>query len=144
MLDDCIKFANDNKVCFVATAEGDQPRVRAFMMWYADDTGFYFSTRAQKSVCQQLIKNPKTEVCFYAPAPPPNPGTMMRVRGEVEFLNDSELKTRLLEELPFLKEMGVSGPDDPELALFRIFKGEAYFWTIGEKMQEKEYGRVTF
>jgi len=66
-LEDCIKFANDNPICYVATADGDQPRVRAFGMWFADKTGFYFSTQASKAVCKQLKSNPKVEVCFYAP-----------------------------------------------------------------------------
>jgi uncharacterized pyridoxamine 5'-phosphate oxidase family protein len=28
-LKDCIKFANETPVCYLATAEGDQPSVRA-------------------------------------------------------------------------------------------------------------------
>jgi hypothetical protein len=29
---DCVKFANENPVTYIATADGDQPRVRAFAM----------------------------------------------------------------------------------------------------------------
>lgn len=32
---DCIKFANENPASYIATTEGDQPRVRAFLMWFA-------------------------------------------------------------------------------------------------------------
>ena len=39
---DCIKFATEIPVCYLATADGDQPRVRTFLLWYADETGFYF------------------------------------------------------------------------------------------------------
>jgi uncharacterized pyridoxamine 5'-phosphate oxidase family protein len=39
---DCIKFANENPVCYIATMDGDQPRVRGFLMWFADEKGFYF------------------------------------------------------------------------------------------------------
>jgi nitroimidazol reductase NimA-like FMN-containing flavoprotein (pyridoxamine 5'-phosphate oxidase superfamily) len=39
---DCIKFANENPVCYVATADGDQPRVWGLLMWFADETGFFF------------------------------------------------------------------------------------------------------
>jgi pyridoxamine 5'-phosphate oxidase len=41
---DCVDFANETKTCYLATVEGDQPRVRALGMWYADETGFYFQT----------------------------------------------------------------------------------------------------
>ena len=47
---DCVKFANDNKTCYLATADGDQPRVRALGMWYADETGFYFQGQTKHEV----------------------------------------------------------------------------------------------
>ncbi|MDO8587824.1 MAG: pyridoxamine 5'-phosphate oxidase family protein [Armatimonadota bacterium] len=143
-LRECAKFANENPVCYIATVEGDQPRVRAFALWYADETGFYFHSGAPKAVCAQLRKNPKTEVCFYAPAPMPDPGTMLRVAGNAEFLNDTALKARLLEDRPFLKDMGITGPDDPMLAVFRIASGEAWFWTMANNMREAESERVRF
>ena len=30
----CTKFATENPVTYIATADGDQPRVRAFAMWF--------------------------------------------------------------------------------------------------------------
>jgi uncharacterized pyridoxamine 5'-phosphate oxidase family protein len=71
-------------------------------------------------------------------------GTMMRVAGEVEFLDDVTLKTRLLEERPFIKDMGIVTPEDTRLAVFRIAHGEAYFWTMAENMREAEAPRVKF
>ncbi|MBI2844594.1 MAG: pyridoxamine 5'-phosphate oxidase family protein [Armatimonadetes bacterium] len=141
---DCTRFANENPICYLATTDGDQPRVRGFMLWFADDTGFYFHSGSPKAVCRQLIQNPKTEVCFYAPAPLPDGGTMMRVAGEVEFLDDRGLKARLLEERPWLKDMGTTGPDDPNLAVFRISTGEAHFWTLADNMRESEVERISF
>ena len=143
-LSDCTRFANENPVCYIATTDGDQPRVRVFAMWFADETGFYFHTGSMKATCHQLKSNPRIEVCYYAPAPMPDPGKMLRVAGEAEFLNDIALNTRLLEERPFLKEMGITGPDDPKMAVFRIGKGEAYFWTMAENMHEAESERVRF
>jgi pyridoxamine 5'-phosphate oxidase len=143
-LQDCAKFANENPVCYVATTEGEQPRVRVFALWYADDSGFYFHSGPMKAVCKQLQDNPNIEVCFYAPAPMPDPGTMLRVAGKVEFLRDTNLNTRLLEERPFLKDMGITGPDDPNLAVFRIASGQAYFWTMANNMHEDEAAKVRF
>ena len=118
---DCIKFANENPVCYIATMDGDQPRVRGFLMWFADENGFYFHTAASKEVCKQLKNNPKVELCFYAPETHPNVGKMMRVAGEVEFLNDIALKARLLEERPFLKAIATGGAEDP-LPIFGQWK----------------------
>ncbi|MBN1234934.1 MAG: hypothetical protein JW999_02670 [Methanotrichaceae archaeon] len=38
---DCIKFTSDNPVSFIATMDGELPRVRAFLMWFAHESGFY-------------------------------------------------------------------------------------------------------
>ncbi len=144
-LNDCIKFANENPVCYVATVDGDQPRVRAFLMWFADETGFYFHTAATKSVYKQLKANPKTEVCFYAADTPPAGGRMMRVSGKVEFLDDAELKTRLFKERPFLKMTGLKAPDKlPPVAIFRIYTGEAHFWTMEDNIKESEIEKISF
>ena len=140
---DCIEFANKNPISYIATVDKDQPRVRAFLMWFADEKGFYFHTAASKGVCKQLRRNPKVEVCFYAPAPPPDVGKIMRVAGEVEFLDDINLKRRLLEERPFLKAMGI-GPEDPLLVVFRICRGEARFWTMENNMREAGIGAIRF
>jgi len=134
---DCVKFATENPTCAVATVEGDQPRARIFGLWRANETGFYFSTGTPKPVCQQLMANPKVELCFYKPgAGPMELGTMMRVTGSVEFVKDSALKDELLTEWPFLREMGVTGPDDPMLSLFRIAGGEVKVWTATGPGQE--------
>ncbi len=140
---DCIEFANAVQGSFVATVDGDQPRVRGFLLWFADETGFYYHTGATKQVCQQLMKNPKIEVCLFAPDPA-GAGKMMRIAGKVEFLDDIELKTRLLEERPFLKEIGSGTPDDPNLAVFRIAEGEAHFWTMEDNTKEAEIPRIKF
>lgn len=137
---ECINFANQNPVTHVATMDGDQPRVRAFLMWYADESGFYFHTGEPKKVCQQLRKNPKVEVCFSSA---PNFERMMRVTGTVEFLDDSAMRARLMEERTFLKAIA-KGPDDPLLVIFRIPHGEATSWTMADNLKEDQMPRVRF
>jgi uncharacterized pyridoxamine 5'-phosphate oxidase family protein len=134
---DCTSFAKENPACSVATVEGDQPRVRIFMIWRADETGFYLCTGTPKAVCKQLQANPKIELCFYKPgAGPMEHGIMMRVAGSVEFVKDTALRTELLNEWPFLKEMGITGPDDPMLSLMRIGSGEIKYWTSTPEERE--------
>ena len=140
---DCIKFANENPVCYIATADGAQPRVRGFLLWFADENGFYFHTGATKAVCKQLKRNTPGEVCFYTPGDPQT-AKMMRVAGDVEFIDDIALKTRLLEERPFLKVIVRSGAEDPLLVVFRVYNGEAHFWTMEDNMHESEIERITF
>jgi len=142
-LRDVIEFANKNQVCYVATNEGDQPRVRGFLMWFADETGFYYHTGVPKRVYSQLVNNPKVEVCFFAQEAAEPAGKMLRVTGKVEFVDDTNLKKRLVEERPFLKAI-VSGDNDPNLVIFRIYSGEARFWTMENNMREDEVEVVYF
>ena len=143
--EDCVKFANEQIICSVATVDGDQPHVRMFGMWFADKDGFYFSTRKTGSVYRQLCVNPKLELCFYAPpeaalgqGPTIDMGKVMRATGTAEFMNDPALKERLLNDRPFLR------PFAENAVIFRVKSGEAWFWTFAESGRESELERVRF
>lgn len=124
---ECVEFANKNPLSWVASTEGDQPRVRALGMWFADENGYYFQIRASTDMFKQLQENPKVEASFWKPGE--MFGTMLRVAGEAEFLDDVKLKNKVLEDRPFLKDFGLT-PENPELIIFQIAEGEAYFWTL--------------
>lgn len=141
-LQDCFEFTRNNPVCFLATMDGDQPRVRAFLFWFADETGFYFQTLAPKDVFLQIKANPKVEVCFF------NSGDLMTVRtlritGKAEIVDNPALKERLLREMTFLAAVG-DGPKDPVFQIFRIANGEAVFWTMRDMMRERKIERLRF
>jgi pyridoxamine 5'-phosphate oxidase len=140
---DCVKFATENPVTYIATADGDQPRVRAFAMWFCDKNGFYYHTGTPKSVYRQLVKNQKVELCFYAPGAQ-GAGKMMRVTGKVEFLEDNGLEERLYKDRPWVADLLKTAPKDAKVAIFRIAHGEAYFWTMADNMREDQSPRVKF
>ena len=141
---DCISFANEHSVAYFATEENGQPHVRPMGLWFADASGFYFQSQTVKSFCKQLQQNNRVEICFYAPAAAGSPGTVLRVTGEVEFIDDADLKKKVLEDRPFLKHMGIESPDDPRLVIFKIHTGEAFFWTMEYSMRESEIERIRF
>ena len=134
-INDCIKFASENPVCYFATIAGDQPRVRAFGLWFADETGFYFQTSSYKETPHQLLKNPNAEFCFYKHSG--MIGTMLRITGKAEFIDDIKLKERALTDRPFLKTFGLT-VDSPGLILFKIAHGHAHFWTMENNLKAKE------
>jgi uncharacterized pyridoxamine 5'-phosphate oxidase family protein len=143
--DECIRFATEHPICALATVDGDQPRVRMLGMWFAAKEGFYFSTAKVKAMCRQLTANHKVELCFYAPPgrPPGEGGTMdigkvLRASGVVAFLDDSKLKERLLEERPFLR------PTAENITIFRVEKGDAWFWTFSDSGRESAIERISF
>ncbi len=133
-LKDCIKFATDNPVCYLATADGDQPRVRTVYLWYADESGFYFVVMSGKEVTKQLQQNPKVEVCFFNNAGDPPSWKQMRVAGEMEFLEDEETLEKAYQNRSFLDRF-VGFSVKPLVRPCRIATGEAQFWTLAETVK---------
>ncbi|MEN6517696.1 MAG: pyridoxamine 5'-phosphate oxidase family protein [Methanospirillum sp.] len=134
-IEECIRFANENRVAWVATVDGDQPRVRPLDMWFADATGFYFQTWTLKDLHRELTMSPRVELGFWKPGE--DGGTVLRVAGPIEWLDDPALKRRSFEERPFLADLGLT-PESPELALFRLAWGEAYVWTVATNLAPKQ------
>lgn len=135
---ECISFATEHPVCSLATVDGDQPRVRTFLLWRANEDGFYFETFNPKDVYEQLKNNPKVEICFFNNESDLEKAKTMRLTGEVEFLDDPDLKKQLLADWPFLQDA------EPVLEIFRVHSGEAFFWTMADVLKEKEIERVRF
>ena len=135
---ECINFATEHPVCSLATVDGDQPRVRTFLLWRANESGFYFATFRPKHVYEHLKKNPKVAICFFNNESDLEKAKTMRLTGEVEFLDDPDLKKQLLEDRPFLQDA------EPVLEIFRVQSGEAFFWTMADVLKEKEIERVQF
>jgi pyridoxamine 5'-phosphate oxidase len=140
---DCIKFASENPVCYIATVDGDQPRVRGFLMCFADESGFYFATMSPKEVTKQLKANPKIEVCFYNNPAELQGAKQMRVTGTVEWVDDEALHQRICTERAFLADIA-GQPIEPIMELFRIHNGKAHFWTMMDVLKEPELERIKF
>jgi pyridoxamine 5'-phosphate oxidase len=141
-LKECTDFANKNQVSYLATIDGIQPRVRGMMLWFANPDGFYYHTSNTKNLYRQLVKNPHVELCFYH-NDEQSGMKMLRVAGIAEFIENEQLKNQLLEERPYIRGMS-SDPTVPNLAIFRISHGEAYFWTMADNMNEGTVPRIKF
>ena len=48
---------------FIATIDGDQPRVRPFGTLLIFENKLYIQTGKVKNVAKQIMKNPKIEIC---------------------------------------------------------------------------------
>jgi uncharacterized pyridoxamine 5'-phosphate oxidase family protein len=140
---DCIQFASENPVCYVATMDGDQPRVRGFLLWLADENGFTFIGLSPKRVSSQLKANPKVEVCFYNNPAELSGAKQMRVTGEVEFLEDQETLDKAYETRAFLDDLA-GRSIRPFVEVFRISSGEAHFWTLADVLKEPTLERIRF
>lgn len=133
-------FANEHRDCYFATQEGDQPRVRIFRMWYADDSGFYFVTRDSKGVFRQVQSHSKVEVLFFKNAEKTIDKKVMRVSGQVELLDDPAVMERMLEERPSARKPEAIGKP----RILRMKSGEAWFWTREKNEKESQIERIRF
>ena len=143
LLTEVLLFANQNPSSWLATCEDDQPRVRGMLLWFADETGFYYHTAMSKNLSSQIKKNPKVEAAFMRNADKPE-FEMLRVTGTVEILKDEELEKRLKQERSWLWDNVRNSRVDTEVVIFRIVNGSAYIWNMTWNVKENEAPRVQF
>ena len=112
-------FLDEAQVYYLATAEGDQPRVRPFGTALVYEDKLYIQTGKVKPVSKQLAANPKAELCAF------HNGQWLRVSGKL--LNDDrrEAKVAMLEKYPSLKRM--YDPDDGNTQVLFFEEGVATF-----------------
>ena len=88
-----------NPIAWMATVEGDQPRVRAMGIPKADENGIIIQTWTIKDIHQQVVANPKIELCFNDL----KGGVQVRVSGIAEIIDDIPAKEKMVEERTFMK-----------------------------------------
>jgi len=137
-----IQFANQNPVCFLATMDGNQPRVRTVLLVKADETGFYFDLLSSKKMVKQLLINPKAEACFYNNASDLMQAKQMRATGIMEQVKDDALIQQVAADRSFLDQLA-GQPTGPLTMIFRLCQGEVHFWTMPDILKEDQLERVT-
>ena len=112
-------FLDQAQVYYLATAEGDQPRVRPFGTALVYEGKLYIQTGKVKPVSKQLAANPRAEVCAF------HQGQWVRVTGKL--LNDDrrEVKVAMLDKYPNLKRM--YDPDDGNTQVLYFAEARATF-----------------
>lgn len=136
-LQECLQFAKENPVCFIATADGDQPHVRTFVLEKADESGFYFTLVTTKKMYSQVCANPKAEICFFHADQDPSKTRQMRVTGMLEQVHEEELLEKAYAKRQWIEQQ-IGRPVKPLLAIFRLNTGSAFFWTFANALREDQ------
>jgi uncharacterized pyridoxamine 5'-phosphate oxidase family protein len=136
-LHDILAFVKENPVCTIATMDGEQPRLRAFLTVLFDDEKIYFTTASTKNIYKQICKNPKIELCYLSS----NFSKMLRITGEIEVIDDRAKKQKLIDERNYLKGFTA---DNPTFKLLRLSHGSAHFWTIEDNLKEHKIVVIKF
>ena len=135
--DEILAFLNANPVCFLATAEDCKPHVRGMMLARANEHGILFHSGEGKDVTDQLRTNPLCEICVWDP----KTNTQVRVGGDVEFIDDIEVKKQLVAERPFLQPM-VEKTGYEAFLVFRVKDCVATVWTMADMMAPKTFVKL--
>ena len=98
---------------YIATVEGDQPRVRPFGTAAIFENKLYIQTGKRKNVDKQMAANPKIEIYAYDKAK----GEWLRIEATVVPDERIEAKQFMLDQYPSLKSM-YSATDDNTLVLY--------------------------
>ena len=92
-------FLKEAGVYYLATAEGDQPRVRPFGTAHIFEGKLYIQTGHVKPCAKQLLANPKAELCAF------HNGTWLRIACSLVEDDRVEAKKSMLDAYPNLRRM---------------------------------------
>ena len=110
-------------VYYLATMEGDQPRVRPFGVAEIFEGKLYFLTGKRKEVSKQLLANPKIEISATSG------NTWIRVEALVVEDDRLEARQHILDAIPSLKSMYQA--DDGNCQVFYLKDATATFYSVG-------------
>jgi uncharacterized pyridoxamine 5'-phosphate oxidase family protein len=98
---------------YLATVEGDQPRVRPFGTAHIFDGKLYIQTGKVKPTSRQLLANPKAEICAF------HQGSWIRIAGELIEDDRLEAKKSMLDAYPHLRRMYDENDGNTQVFYFR-------------------------
>lgn len=113
---------------YIATAEGDQPRVRPFGTIDLYEGRIYFQTGLKKEIARQLLANPKLELSGM------HEGRWIRVAAEAVLDERIEPQEHMLENYPELRAMYT--PGDGNTAVFWLKNAVAQICSFTEPPKE--------
>jgi len=104
------EFLKNCGVYYLATVEGNQPRVRPFGTVNLFENKLYIQTGKVKAVAQQMKENPKVEISAMS-----QDGRWIRIAAEAVLDENIEAQEHMLDAYPNLKAMYKAGDGNTEV-----------------------------
>lgn len=124
-------FLKNAETYYLATVEGDQPRVRPFGTVHIFEGKLYIQTGKVKPVAQQLAANPKAEICAF------KDGAWLRVAGELVEDDRVEARKSMLDAYPGLRRMYDENDGNTQVLYFK--HAVATFSSFGAPAETVEF-----
>ena len=117
-MDEIFAYLKACETYYLATVDGDQPRVRPFGTVDLFEGRLYIQTGLVKNVAKQMLANPKVELCACG-----KDGSWIRVTAEAVLDENIEAQRHMLAAYPYLG--GMYQPGDGNTAVFFLRNGTA-------------------
>jgi uncharacterized pyridoxamine 5'-phosphate oxidase family protein len=124
-MNEVYEFLKKVKTYYIATVDGDQPRVRAFGTIDLFEDKLYIQTGKSKDVSKQIVKNPKVEICAF------DGGQWLRVAATLVDDPRIEAQQHLLDDYPELAGMYKAGDGNNQVLYLKDVT--ATFTTFGSE-----------
>lgn len=112
-MEEVLEFLDKAHTYYLATLDGDQPRVRPFGTIALFEGKLYIQTGKRKAVSRQLMAHPKAELCAF------HGGKWLRVAGELVEDDRVEARHAMLEKYPSLRNMYDENDGNTQVFYFR-------------------------
>lgn len=93
-------FLNETGMFFMATVDGDQPKVRPLGAHFEMDGKVIFGVGDFKNVYKQMLANPRVEIVAAK-----QDGHWMRYTGKAVFETDPKYAEAMLDSAPYLRDI---------------------------------------
>ena len=113
---------------YLATVDGDKPRVRPFGTVDLYNGKLYIQTGKKKDVSKQIEKNPNAELCAF------QDGVWVRVSGKLVNDDSREAKKHMLDNYPNLRGMYNEDDDNTQVLYFEDGVATIYSFTSQPKV----------
>lgn len=130
-MQEVLDFLTKAGVWYLATDDNGQPRVRPFGAQNIFEGKLYIQTGLKKNVAQQMLKNPKIELCAFSE------GKWLRVAAEAVLDERIEAQEAMLNANPSLKQMYAAG--DGNIAVFYLKNATATFSSFTEEPRTVQF-----
>jgi len=107
------EFLKECGVYYLATVDGNEPKVRPFGTAEIFEDHLYIQTGKNKNVFKQIEKNPNVELCAF------KDGRWIRVSGELIADDRVEAKKDMLDKNPNLRGMYDENDDNTQVLYFK-------------------------
>lgn len=121
-------FLKESETYFLATMEGDQPRVRPFGTVDIFEGKLYIQTGKSKNVSKQMLHNPKVEICAV------NGDRWIRIYATVIEDDRREARQHMLDAYPDLQSMYSADDNNTQVLYLKDAIATIYSFTEEPKV----------